>query len=250
MRTQAAGAQGAQYYSFGDSVLTFFKDKPKDIAKVFSYAASWFTIANPGHPIVERFGSRMSMVKNVLSAEELPGKFQTLNKSFSAFLNGVPGATRKVVTEVASVIHSAVDGISFFDSLSPSDKGAISEGVMRWVKGVGSVATTVFAANSAFDQVQNIRSMETLNVEGDKTMFYLLNLARDVSYLALGVISLTCMATATPLAPWVALALLTSGLTFTIGGYFYEKVYDPEKKGKNLDPRFLVSNFMKTGVAV
>ena len=77
-----------------------------------------------------------------------------------------------------------------------------------------------------------------------QVVFYLMNLARDVSYLALGIIGLSFILTATPIAALPIVTCLTSGLTFTIGGYFYERIFDPENKGKNLKPETVVENYV------
>jgi hypothetical protein len=34
------------------------------------------------------------------------------------------------------------------------------------------------------------------------------------------------------------------GLTLTISGYFYEKLHDPEGKGKNLNPENVIENHL------
>src|SRR5262249_20339857 len=101
-------------------------------------------------------------------------------------------------------------------------------------------ATIGFAGNSFVEQIQHIAS--TKGIDPKKTMFHLINIARDVSYFALGVMGFGFIITATPLVPWMIVACLTSGLTFSIGGYFYERIYDPEHKGKDLNPNILVEN--------
>jgi hypothetical protein len=59
--------------------------------------------------------------------------------------------------------------------------------------------------------------------------------ATSISYLAVGAIGLAAFA-GFALAPWVMLACLTAGLTGQISSFLYEKINDPENKGKNLKP--------------
>jgi hypothetical protein len=227
-------------YTIPELVLNFLKEKAPWLAKIGSYTAFWLTEAIPGlPPEVTRFNTTLRDFKNFVSVTEIPEKGHNIIvavKEFaSATADKVAGAARKVFKEVMSFINNIADGIDFARVFVP-----INKEVMRWISGINFAATTAGSATGAFDQVQNIRAMPTINTK--KTALYLINLARDISYLALGIIGFTFVVTATPLVPWMIVACLTSGLTFTIGGYFYERIVDPENKGKNLNPAIVVAN--------
>jgi hypothetical protein len=241
-------------YSVSEVVLTFFKEQVKNLAKAGSYIAFWTTEALPDLPKnVTKFNHTLRDFKNFISATEIPEKLYTVLGSASTLatdladrVNGAASATwekvgtasRKVFKDTMSLIGSTADGIDFTSLFVP-----ISKDTLRWISGINFAATIGFAGNGVIEQVQNLSGMDKINPK--RTSLYLLNGARDVSYLALGVIGFTSFVTATPLVPWVIVACLTSGLSFTIGSYFYEKTADPENKGKNLNPAIVVENLVK-----
>jgi hypothetical protein len=240
-------------YSITELVLAFFKEKVKDLAKIGSYLAFWTIEAIPNlPPNVTKFSFMMRDFKNFISATEVPEKLYTLGGSLNNFvcsklagktLKGfgtweeVGTASRKVFKDTLDLIRSTADSIDFAHLFIP-----ISKETLKWVSGISLAATIGFSGNSVIEQMQNINGMN--NIDPNRTNFYLINLARDVSFIAFGVISLTSLLTATSVAPWVLVACLTSGLTFSIGGYFYERIVDPENKGKNINPAVAVENYV------
>jgi hypothetical protein len=224
-------------YSITDIVLAFFKEKAKDIAKAGSYLAFWATQAIPDlPPNVTKFNTTLRDFKNFVSATEIPEKLHKLSESVPK-LGKAEGAVRKVFSETMSLINSTADSIDFANLFIPLGKEA-----MRWVTGINFAATLGFAGNGVAEQIQKLDSMKKIDLKA--TTLYLINLARDVSYVALAMIGLTFFFTATPLVPWMIVACLTSGLTFSIGSYFYEKMVDPENKGKSINPTALVDRFV------
>lgn len=238
-------------YTIADLVLTFFKEKAKDLAKAGSYIAFWATEAVPSLPqSVRTFNTTLRDFKNFVSMTEVPQKLYELGGSVkvltatltertydaaSAAMAKVATASREVFKNSMALINATADSIDFVHLFVP-----ISKEVMRWVSGINFAATIGFAGNGVVEQLQHIQS--TKAIDPKKIIFHMINVARDTSYLVLGVIGLGFVVTATPLVPWMIVACLTSGLTFSIGSYFYEKIIDPENKGKNLNPAIVIEN--------
>jgi hypothetical protein len=237
-------------YSIVDIALTFIKEKPRDIVKALGYSTFWAGQVNPNlHPNVQNFSMSMGDVKNLLGAIEVPDKVNTLWGSFcglcSDFTNQISGsatatwekvgdACRKTFKDATGLTNGICDSIDFSTKYIQYDPE-----MLRWVKGIGFAATLGGSGVGAAEQMNNL-SKSWGDVK--KSTLYVINLARDVSYVALGILGLSFILTATPMVTWMILACLTSGLTFTIGGYFYEKIVDPENKGKNLNPAAVVDN--------
>jgi hypothetical protein len=233
-------------YSITDLVLTFFKEKVKDLAKVGSYLAFWATEAMPDLPRnVTKFNFMLRDFKNFVSATEIPEKLHTLAGSVTTLGSDLTSGTwakvglasRKAFKDTMGLINSTADAIDFTSLFVP-----LSKETLKWVTTINFAATLGFSGTGAIEQIQNINSMNT--VDPKRTTFYMINLARDVSYVALAVIGLAFIFTGTPMVPWMIVACLTSGLSFTIGSYFYERIFDPENKGKNLNPAIVVENFV------
>jgi hypothetical protein len=227
-------------YTTADLVLTFFKEKFKDLAKTGSYIAFWATQAMPDLPKnVTQFNTTLRDFKNFVSMTELPQKVYELGtsiqKAAAATAEKVGSASREVFKNSMSLINTVGDSIDFVHVFVP-----ISKEVMRWVSGINFAATIGFAGNGVIEQVQHIQG--TKAEDSKKKIFHMINIARDVSYLVLGIIGLGFILTATPMIPWMIVACLTSGLALSIGSYFYEKIYDPENKGKNLNPAIVIEN--------
>jgi len=231
-------------YSIPDLVLTFFKEKVKDLAKTGSYLAFWATQAIPDLPTsVTKFNFLLKDFKNFVSVTEVPEKLCTLGGSVSTLVTNLPSATmekvgtaaRKVFKDTMSMINSTADTIDFASLFVP-----VCKETLRWVSAINCAATAGFAGNGVVEQIQNINGMG--KVDPKRTTFYLINLARDVSYLAVGIIGLASVLSIAPIAPWMIVSCLTSGLSFSIGSYFYERIVDPENKGKNLNPAIVIEN--------
>jgi hypothetical protein len=232
-------------YSTTDLVLTFFKEKLKDLAKAGAYMAFWATEANPHLSSgVKEFNFMMKDFKNFIGITEIPEKLHTLSGSVSILVSDLSGtwdkvwsASRKVFKDTMALISSGVDSIEFANRFIP-----LSKDVLRGVSTMNFAALLASCGTGALEQVQNINGMR--EIDSKRTTFYLINLARDVSYLALAVIGLSFMLTATPVVPWMMIACSTAGLACSIGSYFYERIHDPENKGKNLNPSIVVENYV------
>jgi hypothetical protein len=229
-----------EQYTISDLALAALKEKAKDAAKIGSYTAFWLTEAIPGLPReVTKFNHTLRDFKNFVSVTEVPEKVHNVVKAVKEFANStadkVAKAARNVFKETMSFINAIGDTIDFAHVFVP-----ISKAVMRWVSGINFAATIGGSANGAIEQVQKIHGLKSIDTK--KTQLYLINLARDISYLVLGIIGLTFVLTGTPFVAWMIVACLTSGLTFSLGSYFYERIADPEDTGKNLNPAIVIKN--------
>ncbi len=233
-------------YSVAGVVLKFFEEKAKDISKVFSYTTFWLGQAIPNLPAEARsFSATMGDFKNFISATEVPKKIMEARDAVNRFWTDlttsggpwskVAEAGREVFKKATSLTNSVVDSVDFSSRFLPIDQN-----VMSWLKGLNFAATLGGAGNGAIEQIQNF--CKTTDADAQKRTLYMINLARDVSYVAVGVIGVASFVTGAAIVPWMIVAALTSGLGFTIGGYFYEKLYDPEGKGKNLNPEIVLQN--------
>jgi hypothetical protein len=235
-------------YTVAGAVLKFFEEKTKDVAKALGYIAFWTGQAIPDAPHeVRSFSSMMGDFKNFVGATEVPKKmteaigackeFWVDLTNTSSSCEKIGRAARQVFKKCTSLTNSVADGIDFslrFISIDSS--------IMTWIKGLNSLATIGGAGNAALEQMENLA--KTQRHEIAKQTLYCINLARDVSYVALGALGLFSLVGVIPVIPWACVALLTVGLTLTIGGYFYEKLHDPEGKGKNLNPEIVIENHL------
>jgi hypothetical protein len=217
---------------FGTVVWEFLATKQKDFIKVFGYATGWTSIAlgseNPTGALAGRVSGFMGDAKNLLSAMEIPDKAAKLRHAFERFIAEPSFDTARdlFLKELTGIINPICDAIDLSSKFVP-----ITE-LMPAVKGVNFTATLIGAGNNCVQQVQEISERKEL--DADQTTLNLLNIARDTSYVALGIIGLSSLFLGFAAAPWMFLACLTSGLTFTIGGFFYERVVvNPSGKHDN-----------------
>lgn len=228
-------------YTIAGMVLKFFDEKAKDIAKTLGYTSFWAGQAISGlPPEVRSFGATMGEFKNFVSATEVPKKTVEAFAAIGEFWGSINSpkaweALGNAFTKTAAWTNSFVDGVDFGSRFI-----AIDTTVMTWLKGTSFAATLGSSAKGAWEQIQKISN--AVASETTKTAFYAISFLRDMSYTLLGAKGLFCILTATPMVPWMMVGLLTAGLALTITGYFYEKLYDPEGKGKNLNPDIVISN--------
>lgn len=269
--------QKPEEYTITELVLKFFEEKAKDIAKALGYTAFWVN-QMPGVPSqVQTFNTTMVNFKNFIAATEVPKKgyelysalgdmatsLQELRQECGEWLS-LPGALfdltnedglysyvkdsgakvaaagRVVFEKGTSMINSVVDGIDFSQNFIPIDSATMST-----LKTVNYAATFGGAGNDAIKQIEKWSATD--ECETTKQMFYMINLAKSLSYVALGALGLSSVFLGATVAPWMFVATLSSGLFFTIFSYFYERINDPECKGKNLNPEAVIANRMLAG---
>ena len=218
-----------------DIFFRFVNEKVKDVAKSFGYTIFWVGQAIPSLPApVRSFGEMMGNFKNFVSATEIPEKgYKVMSKAQEFF--AAPGLQtgRNVFKETTSLINSVSDSIELSTKFVE-----IKSETMNWVRGINFAATLGGSLNSAIEQVQKMAGLERDQTQAQT--LHMINIARDASYIALGVIGLYGIVTATVIAPWLFIGTVTSGLAFTIAGYFYERIVDPENK--HADPAKVIQN--------
>jgi hypothetical protein len=227
-------------YTLSDVALTFCKEKAKDIAKIGSYTAFWATEAMPNLPRqVTKFNHTLRDFKNFVSVTEIPEKTHNLFKAVKDFISATTDkagkAARQVFKDAMTFINTIGDTIDFAHIFAP-----IRKEVMRVISGVNFAATAAGSGNGVAEQIEKLKVTPATDTK--RRNLYGINLARDISYFALGIIGLTFVVTGATFIPWMIVACLTSGLSWTIGGYFYERLADPENKGKNLNPAHVMTN--------
>ncbi len=245
-------------YTTAGIILKFFDEKIKDFAKLIGSAAFWTTQAVPNlPPAVSNLGALMGDMKNFVSITEVPKKsvetFEAIKefcKNFAEKVTGKAGswgkigtAARKVFSKSAGLTTNVIDGVNLGSKFIPIDPAAKTQ-----LGKISFAATLCSAGNGAVEQIEKLAA--TGAKETKKQTLYLLNLARDVSFVALAIVGLGFLLTATPVVAWVLAAFSTAGLFFSLSSYFYEKVYDPELKGKNLNPEVVVENRMAARAVV
>jgi hypothetical protein len=235
-------ANPVRRYTFGEVCLKFCDEKVKDIAKTFGYGSFWVAQAIPHAPIeLKHFGTTMGEFKNFVSFTEIPKKTKELWEAAANWWAnaGQDSTLRNVFKKGTSLTNSVVDSVD----LSSRYVG-IDAATMSTLKGINFAATCGGGVNGALEQAQNLYS----KVEGEtlKAAFYGINFLRDLTYGVFGGYGIYCIYTATPLIPWVMVGLLSTGLALTILGYFVEKLYDPERKGKNLNQEDLIRLYQRT----
>lgn len=230
-------------YTTAGIILKFFEEKTKDVAKALGYTGFWLGQAIPGlPPEVKSFSGTMGEIKNFASATEVPKKVVEAGQAYSALSEAlatgvrVNEAGRKAVTKTTSLVNSVVDGVSLASRFAPIDTSA-----MEKLNALNSAATFVGSSVSSYEQQEKYQNAVAAN-ETTKAHFYGINFFRDATYAAVGAYGLGCFLTATAVVPWIMVGLLTAGLALTIWGYFYEKSYDPEGTGKNLNPDAVIAN--------
>jgi hypothetical protein len=201
---------------FGSVLSEFLSTQQKNIVKLVGYATGWTSLGLPDQPVGQlagRVSGFMGEAKNVLSAIEIPGKASSFHQAASKFIAEPTLDSGRVVAfkELPGLVSPICDTVSLCHKFLP-----LSSEAMQTVKNVSSTFTLISSGHSALEQIQKIHQMEEINPK--RTALYLNNLARDVSYVAVAVLGLI------GLSGWVLLACLTSGLVFTITGFFYDRI--------------------------
>jgi hypothetical protein len=230
-------------YTTAGIILKFFDDKAKDIAKTLGYTGFWLGQAIPGlPPEVKSFSGTMGDIKNFVGATEVPKKVVEASQAYSALSEAISTgvrvneAGRKAVTKTTSLVNSLADGANLGSKFLPVDTS-----VMEKLNAVNSAATLTGSSIGAYEQYEKYQNAAAAN-ETTKAHFYGINFFRDLAYASVGAYGLACFVTATAVVPWIMIGMLTAGLALTIFGYFYEKSYDPEGTGKNLNPDVVIAN--------
>jgi hypothetical protein len=226
--------------SICDIVCDFFQENIKDVARGIGHGFAWTARAFPHNGVYSSISRTAGDIGNFANFAELPKRAATVASNINAFVTKPSVQTgRDVVSGVADVIDASCDGISLSANWIP-----FTPQVLKNVNILSCGAAFVGCGNSAVQQVQKISQQK--EVDKGKTALYLINMARDVSYVAFGAFGVLSMGLSMPLAPWVCLACLTSGLLFTVGGHFFERIVNPEKK--HFDKDRIIANLIAQSV--
>lgn len=219
----------------------FFTDKVKDLLKGNVLAGKWLLDAISKGQLGLCKKNKILVVKkietmngvsetgiDILGTAELPEKAMKFFGAMQKLSNSPNGSTiQGGIKEGTGFIGSSCSGISLISRVFP-----ISSEAMKNVKGIGGVAGVIGGVNSA---IENVGKMCKSIKHGPTVGLYVINLASNISYIAAGVLGLLSLAGAMTVLPWVMLATLTSGLLFTMGGFFYERLVNPEGKQDDLE---------------
>lgn len=223
-----------------DIFFSFFKEQVQDIAKGVGYATFW--IVKALHPIpyqYREFGNLMRDVKNFIGLTEIPDKLDKVVRSAKEFFEdpSIPtGCT--AVKENMGLANSLFDTLELVGTRKVL---RIGKDALGYLGAANYGATLVGSGISAYENVDKID--QAAPKEAEKVGLYLIRLARDVSYVVLGAFGVICFfagLAAAPFYPVVMAACLTSALTFSIGGYFYERIVNPEENPNYFDPKKLL----------
>lgn len=194
-------------------------------------------------------------VKAVITVFELPDKINKLRESIEKLNEsvkkgeGVPGAIAKVFVKATGIIDPVNDGVQFLNT-----HGIISvpPDVLKVLGGMNSAALAIGMGDVAIESGKKIAAecekiassglaaastsqevaVETEKVEGSlkKIGLDLMHGIKAVSYVALGIIGVLAAFFAILFASWIPVALAATALVFTLGGYFYDKIVDPNQQ--------------------
>lgn len=223
-------------------VLEFFKDKGKDVAKTIGYTCSWMIQLFPSMPAnAQVIADGMKNTKNFFSALELPEKIM---KFHHAVVSLVSDTTLSVVQKVRNFVK---EGTGLFNAFADTTELSsiylpVGKEFLHSVKTLNLGATFLGAGNSAVENIQKYAS--TKASEQERQNLYMINTARDVSYFVFAGYVLGCAFMGATVVSAVVLGLLSSGLAFTMAGFYYERKVDPEKKGMNV-PSAVIDHFKR-----
>jgi len=189
----------------------------KNFTEATSYLGYWLHLKKLSH--VTEHG------KNFISILQTPGSVMNfLDKFKDARKDGTIKSSGKAIMAGASVINNTYDGLEF---LKEQKLAVFPEGL----KHVNSAATLVGASIGTANQLNKLSKLDIFNtkkdpiskkVDGPKINLAMINLAKSVSYVALGALGLATLF-GVAVSSWVLVACATSGIFLTILGGFYKK---------------------------
>jgi hypothetical protein len=219
----------------------------KNLVKAFNYGSFWVRHAvsmSPELSAAPQMGSAMETlkaagetgkdIKNLIGAAEVPEKATRLVATVRKVIAEPSWAgVAQVGADAGQVVNSLYDGFELSTRFIPIDPA-----MMRNITAVNHAATLFSAGKGAIDELGEMAANKlheaTNSVEAEqeknKLIFSMLNLAKLVSYVAVGVMGLSSFFFGIVFAPWAFPAALTTALVFTFGGYFFDKIVDPKNK--------------------
>jgi hypothetical protein len=246
-------SQKDPHYSITDLFLTFFQERVKDVVKTLRYIAFWSRELIPNlPPSVSSFGTMMGDLKNFISATEIPGRAVLVSRALSGFweeiTKKVKDNTSTTWNKVGECAYRVLKELSILTNLLADSFDLSTRFIVMDQTFMSCFQTFNFGAIIAGNGINTIEQYHHINgmkqIDTRRTTLYLAHLARDVSYVAFGLFGTFFFLSGIAIVPAVMVACVTSGLLFGMGGYFYEKIYDPEGKGRNLNPSVVMENML------
>lgn len=221
----------------------------KNVAKLISYSEFWASnavsylkkadlidIQIPA--VYGTFSRHCSAFKSAISATEFPEKIGTFCASTVKFWSERTFASITTLTKdgafLTNALHDALD--------LAKDYIEVGTEYLKTASQVNFVATVVASSISSIEDFAAIVKSKVWTSEYNQMSkpdgareaqtltLNLLNEARNVSYLALGCIGVAATIMEAVVAPWMFVLTLTSGTAFSVAGYFYKNMVDPENK--------------------
>lgn len=219
----------------------------KNLVKAFNYTGQWIRYAVAASPelsqaphmseamaTLKQAGETGKDIKNLLGVAELPEKAAKLSASVRSLMTEPSwSAAAKAGADAGQVVNSLYDGLELGTRFVP-----ISSEAMKHITAVNHAATLFSSGHGAVGELSKMASNKLAEAkdeteaaqERNKLILNMLNVAKLVSYAAVGVMGLTGFFFGVAFAPWAFTAALTSALVFTFGGYFFDRIVDPENK--------------------
>lgn len=195
--------------------------KSKDAPKCVNISTAWAGYVVEQLPSeFKQMGFFAKDVKNFMSALEIPEKSTKVYEVAVALFQGEKGSSfSKVIKEGLGLANAMCDSLSLSSRFVPIDTDRVSF--------ANHAFTAIGAGIGVIDDVQNIANCR----ETDKTVLYVMNFLRDSSFFVLGVVGLSgFLLFGSASVSLILLTCATSGLLFSVGGFFYERIVDPEQK--------------------
>ncbi len=200
------------------------------VVKPIHYAAEWMKLADPKCPYRVGVAAATKDAKNWFSLAELPGRVAKIFEGTGEFFEKrTPGSLLALINKVAKIVSPLSDSIKAVSK----QVHPLSDAFKSRLEFIGNAAMCFGTAYDTAEQgrkhneankqpVPVSEPLKTLHVEGQhaETRGRAINIARNASYFALGALGLAAL----PVAPWVPLALATSGLGFTVIGHFHQEI--------------------------
>ncbi len=208
------------------NIVRMSREKPKYVIKAVGYFFGWQNVADPSNTYAKGMSGFCRNTKNALSMTEVPHNALETFRALRSFWNEHSVTNgRQVVAKGQPLVNSVCDSLKLTNQLGATNLNGTG------IDKVNFTACLIGSSHGSYSAVEKIvQRTDNRSVQA----YYLANLARDISYVALAVIGLHAIFIAgVAAAPWVMLACLTSAQFFTIVGYLTERYFEHPTRGIN-----------------
>lgn len=213
-------------YSAFSLFLESGKSQLKSYCKLGNYGSFWVNraLAQPSSALAG-FGKDMGHFKNCASIFDVFNKTPKLAQQVAeACAAPSLSAGGSVVVQSCDLFNSCADVAGAVNTYIPID-------CIRTIANVNAGATLLFAASKIKGTIPKLLNAAT----SEQKLFYVMKIVTDLAYVAFGIMSLTALAMGTAAPVPALITCLTIGTVLGLTNFFYEKVYDPEKKNESVD---------------